>query len=338
MNNLMKNYLLSSTKLLDLIIKLAEGGSVFYPVIEDNKAHLVKFDKEKEFNPNFIKIRTAENMKHFLFPSRSTVAKFPTDAQDKSKIQYLFGVKNCDLRGLDVYDRVFTKWEPLDLLYQEKRENATIISADCPEPEDCCFCTLVGLKPYAEGISDINFTQVASGFLFEVFTKKGEALIDKFQDVFKEVSKDDEKERDKIRQEAIKKLNKINEKPLAQDLAALVEKADTKAIHSSRNECVECFACLHACPTCYCFLLSDYQVGKNIERVRTWDACYYGAYARVGGGANPRGKMDERFWNRFQCKFNYFSQYEKIFACSGCGRCYRGCSALIDIRKILWQL
>jgi len=84
--------------------------------------------------------------------------------------------------------------------------------------------------------------------------------------------------------------------------------------------------------------LSDYKRGKDVERVRTWDACYYSAYARVGGGANPRGKLDERFWNRFECKFNYFYQYEQMYACSGCGRCFRGCSGKIDIREILWNL
>ncbi len=334
----MKSYLLPSDKIFDFVEKLAEDGSVFYPVCEDKTAHLIRFNTIQKFSPDFKKIRAAENIKHFLFPSRDVVATFPDNKNKKTEQQYLFGVKNCDIRGVDVYDRVFTKWEPLDPFYKEKRDNTILISADCPEPEDCCFCTLVGLNPYAEGISDINFTQVSSGFLFETFTKRGEVLIDKFQDIFKEVNKDDEKERDKIRNEAIKKLNKINEKPFIEDLSALVAKADNKAIRDSRDECVECFACLHVCPTCYCFLLSDYQKINNVARVRTWDACYYAAYARVGGGANPRGKMDERFWNRFQCKFNYFYQYEKIFACSGCGRCYRGCSAQIDIRKILWKV
>ncbi len=334
----MKLLLLPSDNIQHFITRLAENGSVFYPVIEDDKVHLNKFDKDKKFEPNFEKIRTVETTKHFLFPSRDVVAKFPKDVQKKTERQYLVGIKNCDLRGIDVYDRVFLNWEPVDFGYKQRRENTIIISADCPEPEDCCFCNLVGLNPFCESISDINFTQVSSGLLFEAITKKGDEIINKMQDLFTGASKEVQQQRDKIRKDAINKLKKINKKSFKKDLPERVKKADKQKIHDARKDCVECYACLHVCPTCYCFLLSDYKKGKNIERVRTWDACYYAAYARVGGGANPRSKLDERFWNRFQCKFNYFNGYEGIYACSGCGRCYRGCSGKIDIREILWNL
>lgn len=334
----MKTYLLPSNKLLDFIAKLAEDASVFYPVLEEKKAHFVKFVKDKEFSPNFQKIRTAENIKHFLFPSRDMVATFPKDIKKKPAKLVLFGVKNCDLRGVDVYDRVFLQWEPIDPLYRERRNNITIISADCPEPEDSCFCNLVGLKPFGEAVCDLNFTQVSRGLLFDVFTKKGEKIVNALLDLFTEARQEDEDERDSIRKQAIKKLNTINDRPLKDNLPTLVETADKKTMHDARTDCVECYACLHSCPTCYCFLLSDYKRGSDVERVRQWDACYYAAYARVGGGANPRSRLDERFWNRFQCKFNYFHQYENFYACSGCGRCYVGCSGKIDIREILWKL
>lgn len=334
----MKLYLLPSDNLHGFLTQLAESGSVYYPVLEESNAHLVKFYQDKEFEPNFEKIRTAENVKHFLFPSRNTVAKFPKDVRTKAEKQYLFGVKNCDLRGVDVFDRVFLKTEPVDPTYKQKRDNTVIISADCPEPEDCCFCNLVGLGPFGEAVCDINLTKVGTGFLFEVFTKNGEEIVNKMKDLFKEASKEDEKDRDRIRKSASKKLGKINEKSFKEDLSKRIDKASKTEMHDAREDCVECFACLNACPTCYCFLLSDYEKGKEFERVRTWDACYYAAYARVGGGANPRSDLDERFWNRFHCKFNYFNDYEGISACSGCGRCYRGCSAKIDIREILWKL
>jgi sulfhydrogenase subunit beta (sulfur reductase) len=141
-----------------------------------------------------------------------------------------------------------------------------------------------------------------------------------------------------LRKDAVKSLTVINNKEFASDLPERVENADKETIHNARKNCVECFACLHICPTCYCFLLSDYQKGKDVERVRIWDACYYAAYARVGGGANPRSTLDDRFWNRFNCKFNYYKKYEDIYACTGCGRCLRGCSGTIDIREILWKV
>ncbi|KPK68507.1 hypothetical protein AMJ87_11810 [candidate division WOR_3 bacterium SM23_60] len=334
----MKLYLLPSSNLLDFFSRLAKDGSVFYPVLEEEKTHIARFDTDKTFEPNFNRIRTAENIKHFFFPSRDVVATFPEDTQKKASKQYIVGVKNCDLRGIDVYDKVFLQWEPADPIYQQRRDNTIVISADCPQPEDCCFCTLVGLKPYAEGVSDINMTPVSAGLLFEVLTERGEGVMSTAKDLFTEVGKEQEKERDAIRKEAVKKLSTINERNFKDDIGNRVDKASNEAMRDARNDCVECHSCLHVCPTCYCFLLSDHKKGKDVERVRTWDACYYAAYARVGGGANPRSKLDDRFWNRFQCKFNYFNQYENFYACSGCGRCFRGCSAKIDIREILWKL
>lgn len=334
----MKLYLLHSSKFLDFFSNLANDGSVFYPVLEEEKTHIVRYDTDKKFEPNFEKIRTAENVKHFFFPSRDVVAAFPDDTKKKAEKQYIVGIKNCDLRGIDVYDKVFLQWEPVDPIYQQRRENTIVISADCPQPEDCCFCTLVGLKPYAEGVSDINMTPVSAGLLFEALSERGEGVISRTKDLFTEVDKEQVKERDAIRKAAVKKLGTINERNFKDDIDKRVDKANSETIRDARNDCVECHSCLHVCPTCYCFLLSDHKRGKDVERVRTWDACYYAAYARVGGGANPRSKLDDRFWNRFQCKFNFFKQYENFYACSGCGRCFRGCSAKIDIREILWKL
>jgi sulfhydrogenase subunit beta (sulfur reductase) len=334
----MKLYLLPSDNLLPFITHLSTTGSVFYPEKQGTKTHFVRFNKGRSFEPVFSSIRTAENLKHFLFPSRDVVAAFPKDMRPSTEKQFIIGVKNCDLRGVDVYDRVFLKSDPVDPGYKQKRENTVVLSADCPEPEDCCFCSLVGLKPYGEAIADINMTPVTRGYVFEAFTKTGEHCIGEQDRLFTECTKEDQKERDKVRTAALKKLTAINPKPFSENLAEGVAHGDPALYHEARKDCVECHACLHACPTCYCFLLSDYRKGKEYERVRTWDVCYYAAYARVGGGANPRSEFDQRFWNRFQCKFNYFKQYEGFFACSGCGRCYRGCSGKIDIREILWKL
>jgi sulfhydrogenase subunit beta (sulfur reductase) len=334
----MKSYLLSPDKILTFVKQLSRDGSLYYPMFEEGRTHLVRFDEAKEFKPDFMRIRTAENIKHFFFPSRDTVAAFPKDKTRQVDRRYLFGVKNCDLRGVDVYDRVFMGWEPVDPFYKEHRDKTILISADCPEPEDSCFCNLLGLNPYPDAISDLNFTELPNGLLFEAYTKRGEEIIDAYRNMFAEATETDENERKAIRDDAAKKLNEMNSKPFRKDLSARVEAAGKENIRNARDECVECHACLHACPTCYCFLLSDYKKGEDIERVRIWDACYYAAYARVGGGANPRSELDERFWNRFRCKFDFFTKYENIYGCSGCGRCLLGCSAKIDIREILWKI
>lgn len=334
----MNLYYLPSERLPTLLKKLTESYSVYVPQSDDSHAHLVRFDPERPIAADFQKVRTAENCKHFLFPSRDRVARFPDDAEPRIEAICLFGVKACDARGIAVHDRVFMAWQPRDPVYAQRRERMLVVTADCPEPEHFCFCTLVGLKPFGESDCDANITQTRSGFLFEAFTERGMRVVNDNPELFREPDAGAVEEREETRAAALKILKKYNEREFKKNLSQSVENASHEKIREARDECVECHACLHACPTCYCFLLSDHQHGKVMERVRTWDACYYGAYARVGGGANPRGKMDERFWNRFLCKFTYFPAYEKMFACTGCGRCLAGCSAAIDIRKILWSL
>jgi len=334
----MNLFLLPHKNLAEFIKRLSIKMRVFYPFSENGKNHIVEYKSGQQFSPDFTRVRTAENIKHFFFPSRDIVARFPTALNQRAKFQILIGVKNCDLRGIEVYDRVFLNWVPADNIYKERREKSIIISADCPEPQDTCFCNFVGLNPFASGISDVNLSVIKSGYLFEVFTENGQKLIRENQDLFNNADNEGINEREIIRKKALEKLENINKRRLTEKISELVEKADKNAVHNARDECVECFSCLYCCPTCYCFLLNDYKKSDNVERIRVWDACYYSAYARVGGGANPRSRIDERFWNRFQCKFNYFYQYEKFFACSGCGRCFVGCSAKIDIREVLGKL
>lgn len=334
----MNLFFISSQNLLELIRRLSGKARVFYPFVENDKSHLIEYNPNTHHPFDFSKIRTAENIKHFFFPSRDIVARFPKELNKRIKPQIIIGVKNCDLRGIEVYDRVFLNWEPVDILYKERRENTIIISADCPEPLDTCFCNLVELHPYVNAISDANISVIKTGYLFEVLSEKGETIIKDNKDLFNNAEKDSVNERENIRKKALGKLQGINRTKLKENISEVIGKIDKQTIREFRNECVECHSCLHCCPTCYCFLLSDYKKGEDVERIRVWDACYYAAYARVGGGANPRSRIDERFWNRFQCKFSYFYQYEKFYACSGCGRCFVGCSAKIGIREILINL
>jgi sulfhydrogenase subunit beta (sulfur reductase) len=336
---IMSHCFLPENNILKFIESLSRKGAVYYSAVIDKKKHLVRYGQKPEFTPDFTGIRTPENMKHFFLPSREAVARFPVDIDRRAREPlYLIGLKGCDLHGLDVYDRVFEKWEPMDPLYKEKRTNAVIISADCPEPAPTCFCNLVGGKPYCEAMCDINITQLKNGLLFDVKTDRGEAIVSDNQGLFTAAQPEHEAQRDDARRRATQHLEEINPTGLKENLPLLVEKAPAAAIRKARDACVECFACLHICPTCYCFLLADHQKGSDVERARIWDACYYAAYARVGGGANPRSAIDERFWNRFKCKFSYFPHYEKRWACSGCGRCFSGCSAKIDIREVVRAL
>lgn len=105
------------------------------------------------------------------------------------------------------------------------------------------------------------------------------------------------------------------------------------------STCVECGACLFACPTCYCFLLHDYPVkGGGAVRAKAWDACIYGGYHLMAGGGSPRADLVKRFRNRWLHKFDYFVDAFGFESCCGCGRCISCCPGQIDLRKVIKSL
>lgn len=332
-------YFLPKQRLESLLARMVEDNCIYVPLLEEGRAHFKRFRPGTPSEWALEKTRPVEPIKGFFMKLKEVVAQPGASFEKSSSKQVIIGAKACDLRAIEVYDKVFLEGEFLDPFYKERREKTVLISADCPEPEDSCFCNLVGIQPYPLQGFDLNLTSVEGGYLVETGSDKGSALIKHTRTLFQPASSAQMKERDEKRAKALNKLKEVNQREFDKDLSKrVIDQKDMKFWSKEATTCVECCACLHVCPTCYCFLLYDQPHDGGSERIRIWDACYYAAYARVGGGANPRADFIQRFRNRFLCKYSYFPSYHGFFACSGCGRCILGCTAKIDIREILWRL
>lgn len=339
-----RTFFLPKDALNKLLEKISQKSPVVLPVIQEEKVHFVRFSGKNGKHIALDRIRPVENLKHFFFPMREVVAAFPSKFSKALEAQVIIGAKACDLRALEIHDKVFLDPDYVESFYKGRRDTTIIISADCPTPEKTCFCQLVDLNPFVETGSDLNITPLSAGYLFEIHSLRGQKIVDDNLEILIEADASKIDERKRIRDRAVALLEKINKKPFKKDLDRLIEKKkDLRFWQNSRDGCVECFACLDICPTCYCFLLYESaeksKTRKAIfDRVRIWDECFRAAYGRVGGGANPRPSFTQRFRNRFECKFEYFKKYHNLYACSGCGRCSAGCTAQIDIREVVWQL
>lgn len=332
-------YFLRRQKLESLVVRMVERNLVYIPVVDEDRAHFRRFRPGEPSEWALDKIRPVEPLKQFFMKFKEVVARPGASFNKSSPSQVIVGGKACDLRAIEVYDKVFLEGEFSDPFYKERRDKTILISADCPEPEDTCFCTLVGIQPYPLNGFDLNLSTIEKGYLIEVGSEKGASLIKSIRTLFQPASSEQLKERDEKRADATKKLKEINPQEFDPQLSKRVlDQTDMKFWSREATTCVECCACLHICPTCYCFLLYDQPHDGASERIRVWDTCYYAAYARVGGGANPRPDFVQRFRNRFLCKYSYFHQYYGFSACSGCGRCINGCTAKIDIREVLWRV
>jgi len=317
---------------------LRERHELFTPGESQEKLHYEPFKPEKELVLSTF--RAVEPLKSFIYRLREPVAGFPTSVEPTVKNMALIGVKSCDIRSLKVLDSIFDTEEFRDPFYTAQRDSTLIISSDCYEPTDRCFCNLVGLNPYPEEGFDLNLSEIEGGFIVEVGSERGEELINSFRDLFKEPSQEMLSQRDERRKASLDKLNRQNSQyRFERSYYQVVKETSESGVWEEQAErCVECGCCNLICPTCYCFLLSDVRVGDGFQRVRSWDSCMYAGFSRVAAGTNPRARLGERLRHRFTHKFVYLMETIEIYGCTGCGRCGEGCLGGIDVREVLREL
>ncbi len=332
---------LQSEKLDDFLRAVIGKREVFAHDEEDGQYHLAcseEWDPERHVLGDY---RPVEPLKALVFRPREYMGRLAKAAAADLPERVVIGVKNCDLSSLKIHDWVFLKNSPADPFYKEAREKTLIVSCDCADCLDVCFCPAVNEQPYAKEGYDINLSPVESGYVVETGSEKGEEALKAAGSLLADAGADVIAARDKRREEMTKKVAAQAEKKglkAGQDYRKAVQSAmGSEMWKKFADDCVECGACNFSCCTCHCFLLVDgLTADKQGERHKQWDSCLYKNFARVAGGENPRQRRAERLYNRFDKKFNYFpTVMEGFYACDGCGRCTEACTGEIDIREVL---
>ncbi|MGB5489059.1 MAG: 4Fe-4S dicluster domain-containing protein [Lysobacterales bacterium] len=285
--------------------------------------------------------RQIEPLKALFFPAREFIGKWKDQsARDPLPERIVFGVKNCDLSSLGIFDHVFLNGICPDPYYKEAREKTILVSTDCNSQLDVCFCPAVGEQPYARSGFDINIAETPEGFVFEDGSSRGKKMLQSAQTLLEPATTDLldglEKQRARRYQELVEQSKAHGLNP-GTDLRAAVDTSFESGLWNDfAEDCVECGACNFICCTCHCFLLADgYDADGQAARTKLWDACLYSGFAATAGGGNPRPLRAERFRNRFDKKFSFFPHVLGRYACDGCGRCTEACIADIDIRDVL---
>jgi sulfhydrogenase subunit beta (sulfur reductase) len=336
-----KVYFINTKDFLGYIRKNLNISKVIAPTIHKDKNRLIEVNPDNLNLINLFGYRTVEPIKSYFFRLIEKVSKyFGSDEHPKGQILTVVGARACDIEALEVLDKVFTEGEFKDPFYAEARKDITIISADCTDCGNTCFCTLVKGKAYPSKNFDLNLTPIKEGFVVGVGSEKGGRIIEENKNVFVEAYAYHIEGREKTRKKVASLLKEKNRQyPLRSEISD-THKANinNKIWKMLTKDCVECSACNFICPSCSCFLLIDQEKDKNSERFKVWDACLKTGYARVAGGANSRPKLYERLQNRYHCKFDYSFDRLGRYTCVGCGRCIDGCAGNIDMRKIFVEL
>ncbi len=330
---------ISIDNLQALFQRIAEENDLFLPVKKSGQVNYAEWTADAEVDLTTLK--TVKSPKDAFFPQsenlyscNKTDGKLSIEPEKLCEKDFvLFGVKACDVRGIEVLDKVFLS-EPVDTFYKARREHGTVVALACNEPEESCFCNVFGID-CAEPTADAAIWQIEDEIYWKALTEKGEKLTASLADLLTDA--DDtavEAKKSEIR-------NIVKQLPYSElslegwGAGVTSEKFDSPIWEELYKPCLACGTCTFVCPTCQCYDIKDYNTGKGVQRYRCWDSCMYSDFTMMAHGNNRTSQM-QRFRQRFMHKLCYFPENnDGMYSCVGCGRCVEKCPSALNIVKVI---
>ncbi|MGN0447183.1 MAG: 4Fe-4S dicluster domain-containing protein [Acutalibacteraceae bacterium] len=327
------------SELSALLLKINETQAVYAPCKSAGQTNYARFTKESTLDIDTLK--TVKSVKEAFFPQSETIYTMEvngkkikvTQAELQKEDFVVFGVRGCDIKGIEVLDRVFLS-NPVDSFYKARRDHGTIVALSCGEPEESCFCTVFGVDP-TEPDGDVTTWLKGDYLYFKANTQKGENLISLCGDLLEDTDCGEvEAEKAKIK-EILAQLPYTNLSLDSWHGEATNEKFNSELWKELYKPCLGCGTCTFVCPTCQCYDLKDYDTGNGIQKYRCWDSCMYSDFTMMAHGNNRTSQM-QRYRQRFMHKLVYFpANNGGMYSCVGCGRCVDKCPASTNIVKVI---
>ena len=319
--------------------RIAQTQDLFLPVRNAGQTDYALWQKDAQVDLDTLK--TVKSPKDAFFPQSENLYSCnkedgktritPEKLQDAPFV--VFGIRACDVRGLEVLDKVFLS-EPVDSYYAARRAHGILVSYACHAPETSCFCKTFGIDCAApEG--DVVTWMVGDELYWEAKTEKGEKLTA----LVAELLTDGDAAAVEAEQAAIRAIyEKLPNGELSLEgwgAEAAKTRFDSPLWEQMYKPCLACGTCTFVCPTCQCYDIKDYNTGNGIQRYRCWDSCMYSDFTMMAHGNNRNSQM-QRFRQRFMHKLAYFpANNNGMFSCVGCGRCVDKCPSHLNIVKVI---
>ena len=332
-------YKIKKSELSALFAKIAESNGLYLPVKSAGKTNYAAWSQDAQVDVDTLK--TVKSPKDAFFPQSENLYSCSREEGKLSvkpeKLQsepfVLFGVRGCDLKGLDVLDQVFLS-APVDSFYAARREHGIIVTMACHAPETSCFCKVFGVDCAAPA-GDVTTWMVGEELYWQPNTEKGEALTGQVKDLLENADASAvETEQTAIRT-IVEKLPYSGLSLEGWGAEAAKTRFDSPVWEKLYKPCLACGTCTFVCPTCQCYDIKDYNTGNGIQRFRCWDSCMYSDFTMMAHGNNRTSQL-QRFRQRFLHKLAYFpANNGGMFSCVGCGRCVDSCPTNLNIVKVI---
>ena len=326
-----------------LFQKIAADQELYLPVRTADQTNFGVWREEAEVDLDTLK--TVKSPKDVFFPQSETLytcyregKKLSVEPETLKEQDFVvFGMKACDIKGVEVLDRVFLS-DPIDTFYAARRDHGTIVALACHEPEETCFCKVFGVDA-AHPAADVAVWMVEDTLYWKPETEKGQKLTEKLADLLEKA--EDAGSETAVAEEEKKIRSIIEELPYSHlslegwNGDVLMEKFESPLWEELYKPCLACGTCTFVCPTCQCYDIKDYDTGHGVQRYRCWDSCMYSDFTMMAHG-NNRTSQKERFRQRFMHKLVYFpANNDGMYSCVGCGRCVEKCPASLNIVKVV---
>jgi ferredoxin len=291
----------------------------------------------------------AQSWKRFLYPPRTMLWRAQrsghkydiTDTEsrgDPPKLAFI-GVRPCELKGIEVLDKVFVEGLYIDRCYKARRENSLVVVVNCSRAAATCFCTSMHSGPRAEAGYDLALTEIMEPSR-HYFTVESRSMMG--DDILRELELPEatEDEQAASQAESARAAAGIRRSVDLVDLpAVLTRRRDDPRWEDVAKRCLTCANCTMVCPTCFCHTVEDTTdlAGDVAERWRSWDSCFTVDFSYIhGGSVRKTGLSRYRQW--LTHKFASWPEQFGTSGCVGCGRCIAWCPVGIDLTEELRAL
>ena len=332
-------YKIAKENLSALFQKIAGEQELYVPVNNNGQVNFAAWTEDSKVDLDTLK--TVKSPKDAFFPQSENLYTCYKDGKkikvepEKLKDQnfVVFGMKACDIKGIEVLDKVFLS-EPVDTFYAARRAHGTIVALACHEPEETCFCKVFDVDA-ADPVADVAAWMIDGELYWKALTEKGEVLTKTVEDLFAPAEEAKVEEEKAAIRAIVEKLPYSNLSLEGWNGDVLLEKFDSPIWEELYKPCLACGTCTFVCPTCQCYDIKDYDTGHGVKRYRCWDSCMYSDFTMMAHGNNRTSQM-QRFRQRFMHKLVYFpANNNGMYSCVGCGRCVEKCPSSLNIVKVI---
>jgi len=272
-----------------------------------------------------------------LWRARRTASRMEIVPQPPARERFAFiGVRACELRAIQIQDRVFLGGAHVDANYRARRKDLFIVALNCCQAGGTCFCGSMHAGPKAGSGFDLALTELCRNgdpkFLVEAGSDAGRAVLSVVP--HREAASDEIAEGEAVIARTAASMGRQMDADDAREL--LQRNLEHRRWDEVADRCLTCGNCTMVCPTCFCTSVEDASdlAGGEFSRSRRWDSCFTTDFSYIHGGsvrASTRSRYRQWMTHKLSTWFDQFGSS----GCVGCGRCITWCPVGIDITQEL---